>query len=118
MDCHEALMARRRKKTSRNAAQRQKTGLLDKSLPSLPPSEAHKHAFSPSVDSPPSSSYSSNLGDAPSLAKQVEEMRKASERREHSPSGLNSRGKLRKLCSIDSADPQQCRQLGHSRCRI
>ena len=97
MECHEALMARRRKKTSRNAAQRQKLASanthLDKSLPSLPPSEAHKHAFTPSSDSPPSSSYSSNAGGAPSLAKQVEEMRKASERHEQYPlSNSTNRG--------------------------
>ncbi|KAK2873593.1 hypothetical protein FQN49_002259 [Arthroderma sp. PD_2] len=42
MDCHESLMSRRRKRTARNAAQRQKppgpSMHLDKSLPSLPPS--------------------------------------------------------------------------------
>ena len=104
MECHEALMARRRKKTSRNATQRQKSASnhLDKSLPQLPPSEAHKHAFTPSVDSPPP--YSSNLEEAPSLAKQVEEMRKASERRENSPSGLNNRGEHHEYVSIDKAD--------------
>src|SRR5436190_4598323 len=42
MDCHESLMARRRRRTARNAAQRQKTGPppgvhLDKSLPPPPP---------------------------------------------------------------------------------
>ncbi|KAI1943459.1 Rho-type gtpase-activating protein [Ophidiomyces ophidiicola] len=41
MDCHESLMARRRKRSARNAAQRHKVPNpsmhLDKSLPSLPP---------------------------------------------------------------------------------
>ncbi|EAS31375.3 rho GTPase activator Rga [Coccidioides immitis RS] len=41
MDCHESLMARRRKRSARNATQRQKHPSsamhLDKSLPSLPP---------------------------------------------------------------------------------
>lgn len=96
MDCHEALMARRRKKTARNTAQRQKlassnSSHLDKSLPSLPPSEARKHAFSPPVDSPSPDSYASSLVEAPTLNKQIEEMRKAptAERRDV-PSGAQN----------------------------
>lgn len=48
MDCHDALMARRRKKTK---GQRSKNGhnnaMLDKSLPSLPPSAVSQSSFSP-----------------------------------------------------------------------
>ncbi|KAM5469708.1 Rho-type gtpase-activating protein [Microsporum audouinii] len=56
MDCHESLMSRRRKRTARNAAQRQKPPApnmhLDKSLPSLPPSMMVPENSAP----PPSSS--------------------------------------------------------------
>ncbi|PGH11520.1 hypothetical protein AJ80_07086 [Polytolypa hystricis UAMH7299] len=54
MDCHESLMARRRKRTARNAAQRQKppppNALLDKSLPSLPPRSPLPPDGTPSTD--------------------------------------------------------------------
>jgi Rho-type GTPase-activating protein 1/2 len=77
-------MTRRRKKTARNAAQRQKqmpannSSHLDKSLPSLPPSQALKHAFTPSVDSPSADRFSgTTLAETPSLARQIEEMRQA-----------------------------------------
>jgi LIM domain len=50
MDCHDALMARRRKKSTKS--HRAKSGqnnamLLDKSLPSLPPAAVSQSAFSP-----------------------------------------------------------------------
>lgn len=55
MDCHESLMSRRRKRTARNAAQRQKPPApsmhLDKSLPSLPAS-----MVAPENNPPPPSS--------------------------------------------------------------
>ena len=66
MDCHESLMQRRRKKSQRNASTRHKhvaqpthnAMLLDKSLPSLPPSAGGRNAtFSPANDSPVSESY-------------------------------------------------------------
>lgn len=58
MECHESLMARRRKRTARNAAQRQKQHInpsvqLDKSLPSLPPtaeSGSRQESETPSTD--------------------------------------------------------------------
>ena len=91
-------MARRRKRTAKNATQRSKlsnnASHLDKSLPSLPPSDAAKHAFSPTSDSPPQSSHSNNPAEAPSLSKQVEEMRKGTlpaEARDRSPGGSRSR---------------------------
>ncbi|OAP54692.1 hypothetical protein AYL99_11140 [Fonsecaea erecta] len=56
MDCHEALMARRRKKTAKNTAQRSKLSnnvQLDKSLPAIPPPEARKTAYMPESQSSP-----------------------------------------------------------------
>jgi hypothetical protein len=66
MDCHEALMARRRKKTARNAAQRQKvtssnTAHLDKSLPAIPPPEARKTLYSPTTGTPSSDTSESTV---------------------------------------------------------
>ncbi|KAK2764282.1 Rho-type gtpase-activating protein [Arachnomyces sp. PD_36] len=62
MDCHESLMARRRKRSARNAAQRQKIPSssmhLDKSLPSLPPTAMPRDVASPDVDTPMSDPYS------------------------------------------------------------
>jgi hypothetical protein len=96
MDCHESLMARRRKKTARNAAQRQKPSgagvKLDKSLPSLPPSalaavNAPKSAFSPDVETPPSDTYSDTPTEIPSRYRSLEtrsELSKKS-RRDGSP---------------------------------
>ncbi|KAI9846570.1 MAG: Rho-type gtpase-activating protein [Sclerophora amabilis] len=63
MSCHESLMARRRKK-SRAAAAQQKLGsngqspmLLDKSLPSLPPSAVPPIVSSPDRETPTSDTY-------------------------------------------------------------
>ena len=68
MDCHESLMARRRKKTARNAAARQKAQNavhLDKSLPSLPPT-APEVSFSPEVDMPsPDPSFHEQIAEVP-----------------------------------------------------
>ena len=54
MECHDALMARRRKKSSKGQSRSNKTAngamLLDKSLPSLPPSAVPQSAFSPDRD--------------------------------------------------------------------
>ena len=68
MDCHESLMQRRRKKSQKNAPNRVKhppqpppnnTMLLDKSLPSLPPSAVDRSAAFPLENaSPISEAYS------------------------------------------------------------
>lgn len=65
MDCHESLMARRRKKTARNAAQQRQRQQpnpsmhLDKSLPSLPSQDSSSQVNSSShPDLPASSEYS------------------------------------------------------------
>jgi hypothetical protein len=59
MDCHERLMARRRKKSSRTGATRQKhpNTILDKSLPSLPPEVIPETTLSPDYPTPPSDTY-------------------------------------------------------------
>jgi hypothetical protein len=73
MDCHESLMARRRKRP-KNSAHRQKLAnngvQLDKSLPSLPPSavapvSAPKSAFAPDVETSMSEAYSDTPTEIP-----------------------------------------------------
>ena len=76
MECHESLMQRRRKKSQKNASSRHRhlqqphnsTMLLDKSLPSLPPSAVDKSAFSTDNESPPSESYSETPTELPPTA--------------------------------------------------
>ena len=73
MECHESLMQRRRKKGQKNGINRHKhvqpasnnTMLLDKSLPSLPPSAVNQSAFSPEEESPPSETYSETPTELP-----------------------------------------------------
>lgn len=79
MDCHEALMARRRKKTGRtNTGQRSKLSsnvLLDKSLPAIPPPEARTTVYSPdSNDSAYSQNHSTQI-EGPSMSKNISELR-------------------------------------------
>ena len=79
MECHESLMQRRRKKSQKNGSNRHKhiqqppnnARLLDKSLPSLPPSAVHPSAFSPDNESPPSESYSETPTELPPTAHKV-----------------------------------------------
>ncbi len=76
MECHESLMQRRRKKSQKNASNRHKhlqqppnsTMLLDKSLPSLPPSAVNQNVFSPDNESPPSETYSETPTELPPTA--------------------------------------------------
>lgn len=107
-------MARRRKKTARNAAQRQKTAannsLLDKSLPSLPPSAAPKTSFSPDLETPPSESHSETPTEVPQRLRPRDERRGGSrglsrERSDPSPanSQTNSRGMLRRTPVCESS---------------
>jgi hypothetical protein len=54
MECHDALMARRRKKSKTHQApppRKQKPLITEKSLPDLPPNVPH--AFSPDQETPP-----------------------------------------------------------------
>ncbi|KAK2784900.1 Rho-type gtpase-activating protein [Onygenales sp. PD_12] len=93
MDCHESLMARRRKRTARNAAQRQKVANvhLDKSLPSLPPSMMGSDANTPSTDP-----YSDTPTELPSRGRSEDE-------RSYSRNSRNDR-------NITSPDPQAIAQ--------
>ena len=79
MECHESLMQRRRKKSQKNASTRHKhppqptnsAMLLDKSLPSLPPSAVDRSAaFSPDNDSPISESYTETPTELPPTQRQ------------------------------------------------
>jgi len=79
MDCHEALMARRRKKTTRNTAQRSKPSTnnavhLDKSLPAIPPPEARKTAYIPGSEAAFADAFSSPTTDVPSVSKTMGEL--------------------------------------------
>lgn len=71
MECHEGLMARRRKKSGKSSSSRHKqssnsnTMLLDKSLPSLPPSAVLTSTFSPDHETPPSDTYSDTPTELP-----------------------------------------------------
>ncbi|MCJ1405154.1 Rho-type gtpase-activating protein [Xylographa trunciseda] len=67
MECHEGLMARRRKKskTSRHKQASNNAMLLDKSLPSLPPNAIPPSAFSPDHETPPSDHYSDTPTELP-----------------------------------------------------
>ncbi len=75
MDCHEALMARRRKKTGRNtASQRSKLAnnvQLDKSLPAIPPPNARATTY---ILESNETAYSQNF-EGPSITQTVSELR-------------------------------------------
>lgn len=62
MECHESLMARRRKKSAKNSSRHKQSSnnsmSLGKSLPSLPPGAVHQSALSAEGETPPSEAYS------------------------------------------------------------
>ena len=61
MECHDALMARRRKKSSKNVRKpSQNPAHLDKSLPSLPPNAVPTTTFSPDHSTPQSGTFSNS----------------------------------------------------------
>ncbi|KAK5175588.1 Rho-type gtpase-activating protein [Saxophila tyrrhenica] len=64
MSCHEALMARRRKrtKTSSKAATNSTAQVKEKALPSLPPGAVPPAAFTPDAETPPLDSQTSTPG--------------------------------------------------------
>ncbi len=77
MECHESLMQRRRKKTAKGGAHRHKhhvppasgnTMLLDKSLPSLPPTAILPGAFSLDNESVASDGYSDAPTELPRIS--------------------------------------------------
>ena len=92
MDCHEALMARRRKKTGRNPASRSKLSNnvhLDKSLPPPPPADA---PVAPTPESEYGSPYVSPPLDVPSVSKTIEELRQSDSRDDDSRGGVSLHG--------------------------
>ncbi|PGH10035.1 hypothetical protein GX51_00302 [Blastomyces parvus] len=65
MDCHESLMARRRKRSARTQRQKVPNVQLDKSLPSLPPTLAPNSALA-ELDTPSTDPYSDAPVELPS----------------------------------------------------
>ena len=94
MDCHEALMARRRKKTGRtNTSQRSKLSNMEKSLPALPPPNARATVYSPdSNDSAYSQNYATQI-EGPSMSKNISELRNPESRPSTSEQPTPTRGK-------------------------
>lgn len=102
MDCHEALMAKRRKKTARNAAQRQKltsnnNAQLDKSLPAIPPPEARKTLYSSTTDTRlPETSEPTVQMPSVTMSGHEDQRQQMIERRDPSPAAQNyARGTAR-----------------------
>jgi len=96
MDCHEALMARRRKKSK--ASSRSKTpgnnGVkLDKSLPAIPPPEARKTAYVPEPEPVYEEVYHElPTPDIPSVGKTISELQRDVDSRPSSADQNPSRG--------------------------
>lgn len=82
-------MARRRKRSARNAAQRPKipsaSMQLDKSLPSLPPTTAPRDVASPDVDTPMSDPYSDVPSEAPPRSRPADRISSRNETSNGSP---------------------------------
>jgi hypothetical protein len=81
MDCHEALMARRRKKTGRNPTSRSKLSTnvhLDKSLPAIPPPESNP--MYQDLESEYGQPYASPPLDVPSVSTTAGALRRADSR--------------------------------------
>jgi hypothetical protein len=91
MDCHEKIQARRRKRTTKNAVQRQKpppnNGVkLDKSLPAIPPSTSANSAFASELETPPIEVYSElPAGTVPRAGPTADTSNQTTKRREQSP---------------------------------
>lgn len=73
MDCHEALMARRRKKTAKSASK--KSANIDKSLPAIPPPHARHTQYVPSGEEPSLQEPMPSVPEAPSVSKTMSELR-------------------------------------------
>ncbi|KAF2456128.1 hypothetical protein BDY21DRAFT_288458 [Lineolata rhizophorae] len=100
MSCHEALMARRRKKT-KNHKRTAPSGangsvIVDKSLPALPPNADRPGAFvrAADIDTPPSESYTdtpTELSPRPRTARSRKEASPGNLKREASPASADER---------------------------
>jgi hypothetical protein len=90
MECHEGLMARRRKKTKGSSTRHKQASnnnmLLDKSLPSLPPNAGlPQSAFSPDRETPPSETYSDTPTELPASQPQKKSSKSRNPPRDRSP---------------------------------
>jgi hypothetical protein len=108
MDCHEALMARRRKRTAKSTTQRSKLSVgnnshLDKSLPAIPPPDARATAYIPDGQSPFSEGYVEAPADVPSVAKTMSELQRDVDSRPSTAEQNPPRGKLA-TCGISVQD--------------
>lgn len=80
MDCHEALMARRRKKTAKSSSSK-KSANIDKSLPAIPPPHARHTQYVPTgedssfQDPMPMIHEAPSDPPAPSVSKTMSELR-------------------------------------------
>lgn len=82
MDCHEALMARRRKKTARGQTSSRNKANTEKSLPAIPPPEARLTAYlTPGSDPTYDDSFtpSPSIPDVPSVSQTMSGLRQDSE---------------------------------------
>jgi hypothetical protein len=106
MDCHEALMARRRKKSkaSRSKVAGNNGVQLDKSLPAIPPPEARKTAYVPEPDPVYEEQYHElPTPDIPSVGKTISELQKDVDSRPSSADQSAPRGK--RLITLSIAHP-------------
>lgn len=106
MDCHEALMARRRKKSkaSRSKVAGNNGVQLDKSLPAIPPPEARKTAYVPEPDPVYEEQYHElPTPDIPSVGKTISELQKDVDSRPSSVDQNQPRGK--QLITLSVARP-------------
>ncbi|KAK5941570.1 Rho-type gtpase-activating protein [Knufia obscura] len=72
MDCHEALMARRRKKTGKSSSSRK---TVEKALPAIPPPDARLTAYISQGAEPPTDPMSVLPSEGPSVQKTMSELR-------------------------------------------
>lgn len=88
MDCHEALMARRRKKTAKGSSSK-KSANIDKSLPAIPPPEARHTQYVPTGEDLPFQEPMPTLHEAP--ANEVPSVSKTMSELRHDTDSDNSR---------------------------
>ena len=95
MDCHEALMARRRKKTAKNTRSKLGNNVQDKALPAIPPPEARKTAYIPESQSSPFPEVYAEppAAGVPSVGKTVSELQADPDSRPSTSDQNASRGK-------------------------
>ena len=95
MDCHEALMARRRKKSSKSTRSKSANTAQDKALPAIPPPEARNTAYIPESQSSPFPDVYAEVPAAgvPSVGKTISELQADPDSRPSTSDQDASRGK-------------------------